>query len=264
MDYRKILKRVLAVCVCIALAFGFAACKDDGGGGGLGDISIGVPGPGDEPGDDPSDRPEDIDGPSDIDDPAGGEGDDPIEGDDPRGVFGNESTGAIGETYNYLLNGHPGYGTEVNGVEAYMEFGGAAFPYLGAPGAMFNYVFFGTQWGPPLADVARFYGDELECIGVIAKMGDFFPNLDWDLTFEEFFDDYVVVDDYYVYDWGSTDGPLVGQIYFQYLGFDVTIRATESHTSETLKEDFYVLMTEGDITRNEGYLQKTQEELNAG
>ena len=255
MDYRKMLKRIIAVCVSIVLAFGFAACRngDDDDGGGLGDISIGTPTPGDEP--------SDIGEPGETGDPGEGEGDGPIEDDEYPSIFSDVATGAIGETFNFLKGEHPGYDTQIGGTDAYMEFGGAAFPYLGAPDAMYNYVFFGTQWGPSLGDVASYFGDEMECIGVIAKLGVIFPYLDWDLTFEDFFDDYIMVEDYYVYDWGSADGPVVGQIYFQYLGFDVTIRGEASHASETLKEGFYTLMTEGDITRNEGYLQRTHEML---
>lgn len=249
MDYRKMLKMIVAICVSIVMVFGFAACgKDDDGS--LGDIVIGASESGDEP--------------SDTDDPWEGEGGPQANEDgDSFGTIPDEAISAIGKTFSQLQDEYPDYGTEDNGMDTYMEFGGAAFPYLGAPDAKYNFVFFGTQWGPSLGDIASYFGDEMECIGVIGKVQDLFPGTEGELSFDEFFKPLgpVVCSGS---GWGSSDDPLVGQLSFSYMDFDFTIRADGSETEEMIKGSFYTLMTQGDILRNEEYLVKTQEKLNAG
>jgi hypothetical protein len=173
----------------------------------------------------------------------------------------SEATAAIGKTYNQLKEEYPNYTTvDAEGEETYASFYDAAFPFLGSPDAEYNFVFYGTQDGPPLVDVAEYYGNELRCIGVTGEVGDLFPEMKEDMSFEDFFA-WLEVDDYTYNDWDVLDGPGGEALTFEYKDFNIDIEALGSLKTKILKKDYPVLITKGDMLQNDEYLQKTWEKL---
>jgi len=226
----------------------FAACGSGGSDGDELDIVIS-----DQPSsEDATNEPEPYDPPSDESDPppdkpSFGEGD----------SIPAAAVEAVGKTYAQLKAEFPDAYTDKNGADMYQEMLGAAFPYMTAPGLEFGFVFYGTQWGPSLSDVVKYFGDEITCIGVTGNVGGLFLDVSQDMPFEVFFPR-IGVKDYNFSDY-SSDQFKMAELSFKYMGFDVLINASEVHLSQMVNLDLPVLMTQGDLLLNDHYLGETHE-----
>jgi len=186
--------------------------------------------------------------------------DEPALPDDPPEEDSGVPAGAIdavGKTYAQLKAKYPDAYTEKNGADMYQAMLGAAFPYMTAPGLDYGFVFYGTQWGPSLSDVVKYFGDEITCIGVTGTVGNLFVDVSQDMPFEVFFPR-IGVKDYKFNDY-SDDQFEMAELSFKYMGFDVLINASEVHLSQMVNLNLPVLMTQGDLLLNDHYLGETFE-----
>lgn len=166
----------------------------------------------------------------------------------------NDLKSYIGKTYNQLKNEYPKSKIE---DKEFSDFMNAAFPYLGSSNAEYNFVFYGTQAGPELSDVAKYYGDEIRCIGITGKAGSLFPEMEKGLSFKEFISSIGVKK----YDYNDyTDGPGFGELSFRYEGFDIIIK-TNGEENTRVKRSDPVLITRGDTTINDKFLEKTYNKI---
>ena len=171
-----------------------------------------------------------------------------------------EAKAAVGKTFNQLKKEYPDY---VTGNEMYINFSDAGYPYLGLSNAQYSFVFFGTQAGPGLADVGKYYGNKIKCIGVTGKVSGLFPAMTTDLSFNDFFS-FLGVQKYDYNNWKATDRPGGGELSFKYKGFDIVIDADGSQSTKIVKKNYPILITKGDTTINDNFVQKTDNKLNPG
>lgn len=164
---------------------------------------------------------------------------------------------AYGKTYDELKAEFPDAYTDREGEEMHNVFFNAAFPYMSIPGFEFGFIFFGTQWGPPLTDVVTHFGNEITCIGATGNVRGVFPDVPQDMSNEDFFA-YLGVDEYDHYNWGSPDYPEVGYT-FEYMDFEVCIDAGSAPDSDLIKGGFPVIVYKGDLLLNDKYLKMTDD-----
>jgi hypothetical protein len=170
-----------------------------------------------------------------------------------------EAIAAIGKTYNELKNDYPNYIPDNGDNRQFTQFYDSAFPYLGILDAKYKFVFYGTQWGPSLEDVSKYYGSEIKCIGLTGDVGNLFPEITSDLSFDEFFS-LIDVNEYDYND--KEDSSAYGELSFKYEEFDIVINTTDPKDARVIKINYPILITEGDIMQNNDYIEKTEKRLN--
>jgi len=169
----------------------------------------------------------------------------------------NGAITAIGKTFNQLKKEYPDYVAEDANAASFLE---ADFPYLGLPDAQYSFVFFGTQEGDILADLGKYYGNQIKCIGATGTVGNIFPEMTTDLSFKDFFS-FLGVKKYTFNDWKATDRPAPGALIFKYEGYDIVIDADDSQSKKIVKQSYPILITKGDKTINDHYYNKVFNKL---
>ena len=93
---------------------------------------------------------------------------------------------------------------------------------FGDPGAEYSYYFFGTQSGDAEKAMDEL-GDQLKCAGFLTTAGVLFPDMEDEMSFEDFFSQ-IGVDDYeYLVEGTAADGWLS----FQYRDMEVMVNTNE-------------------------------------
>jgi len=176
--------------------------------------------------------------------------------------YGNEIheavVDAVGMTYDELKAIYPDAYTDIEGDGMYNVFYNAAFPYMAIPGFEFGFVFFGTQWGPPLTDIVNYFGDEITCIGATGNVRGIFPGMtEAEISFDDFFS-FLGVEDYDFFDFGDPNYPDAG-LEFEFMDFTVYVDVSIAPEQRIIKSGAPVLVYHGDLMLNDKYLKMTDD-----
>ena len=126
----------------------------------------------------------------------------------------------IGKTLSELKNEHP----EDELIVKSDGFPGNAAVCFGDPGADYVYYFFGTQSGDVEKAVEK-WEDQMKCAGFLTTTGILFPNMEDDMSFEDFFS-LIGVDDYEY--WAGEDVKTgEGWLTFIYSDMEVMVNTNE-------------------------------------
>lgn len=130
----------------------------------------------------------------------------------------------IGKTLNELKNEHPA-GEFIVSLDGFPDSAAVCF---GEPGAEYVYCFFGAQSGDFEKAVNK-YEDQLKCAGFITTASILFPNMEDEMSFEDFFS-LIGVEDY-EYFVGEDTITAEGWLRFKYNGMQVMINTNEAAAS---------------------------------
>ena len=124
----------------------------------------------------------------------------------------------IGKTLSELKTEHPEGEFMVN-LDGFPDYAAACF---GEPGADYVYYFFGAQSGDAEKAMNE-CEDQLKCAGFLTTAGVLFPDMEDEMSFEDFFSQ-IGVDDYeYLVEGTAADGWLS----FQYRDMEVMVNTNE-------------------------------------
>ena len=127
----------------------------------------------------------------------------------------------IGKTLSELKNEHPDGELIVN-LDGFPDSAAICF---GEPGAEYVYYFFGTQSGDAEKAMNE-YEDQLKCAGFITTANILFPDMEDEMSFEDFFS-LIGVDDY---EYLSGENVITGEgwLRFTYNGMEVMVNTNEA------------------------------------
>lgn len=124
----------------------------------------------------------------------------------------------VGKTLNELKTEHP-EGEFMASLDGFPDSAAICF---GEPGAEYIYCFFGTQSGDAEKAMNEL-GDQLKCAGFVTTANVLFPDMEDEMSFENFFS-LIGVDDYeYIED----DSAAAGWLRFTYHGMEVMVNTNE-------------------------------------
>ena len=123
----------------------------------------------------------------------------------------------IGKTLSELKTEHPEGGFMVN-LDGFPDYAAACF---GEPGADYVYYFFGGHSGD-FEKAMDELGDQLKCAGAITTANVLFPDMEEDMSFDDFFS-LIGVDDY---EYLGADTVAEGWIRFLYQDMEVMVSPT--------------------------------------
>ena len=123
----------------------------------------------------------------------------------------------IGKTLSELKTEHPEGGFMVN-MDGFPDYAAACF---GEPGADYVYYFFGGHSGD-FEKAMDELGDQLKCAGAITTANVLFPDMEEDMSFDDFFS-LIGVDDY---EYLGADTVAEGWIRFLYQDMEVMVSPT--------------------------------------
>lgn len=159
----------------------------------------------------------------------------------------------IGKTLSELKTEHPEGEFMVN-LDGFPDHAAICF---GDPGAEYSYYFFGTQSGDAEKAMDEL-GDQLKCAGFLTTAGVLFPDMEDEMSFEDFFSQ-IGVDDYeYLVEGTAADGWLS----FQYRDMEVMVNTNEINAAggwdftgeEIVKRNAPVSMADPEISNANGDL----------
>ena len=127
----------------------------------------------------------------------------------------------IGKTLSELKNEHP----DSEFIVSLDGFPDSAAICFGEPGAEYIYYFFGTQSGDAEKALNE-YEDQLKCAGFVTTANILFPDMEDEMSFEDFFS-LIGVDDY-EYLLGEDVITGEGWLRFTYHGMEVTVNTNEA------------------------------------
>ena len=127
----------------------------------------------------------------------------------------------IGKTLSELKNEHP----DSEFIVSLDGFPDSAAICFGEPGAEYIYYFFGTQSGDAEKALNE-YEDQLKCAGFVTTANILFPDMEDEMSFEDFFS-MIGVDDY-EYLLGEDVITGEGWLRFTYHGMEVTVNTNEA------------------------------------
>lgn len=159
----------------------------------------------------------------------------------------------VGKTLSELKNEHP----EGELIVRQGGFPDSAAVCFGEPEAEFVYYFFGAQSGDAEKAMNE-CEDQLKCAGFLTTAGVLFPDMEDEMSFEDFFSQ-IGVDDYeYLVEGTAADGWLS----FQYRDMEVMVNTNEINASggwdftgeEIVKRNALVSMADPEISNANGDL----------
>ena len=157
----------------------------------------------------------------------------------------------VGKTLSELKNEHP-EGELIVRQGGFPDFAAICF---GEPGADYVYYFFGAQSGDAEKAMNE-CEDQLKCAGFLTTAGVLFPDMEDELSFEDFFSQ-IGVDDYeYLVEGTAADGWLS----FQYRDMEVMVNTNEINADggwdftgeEIVKRNAPVSMADPEISNANG------------
>jgi len=159
----------------------------------------------------------------------------------------------IGKTLSELKTEHP-EGEFIVNLDGFPDHAAICF---GDPGAEYFYYFFGTQSGDAEKAMNE-CEDQLKCAGFLTTAGVLFPDMEDEMSFEDFFSQ-IGVDDYeYLVEGTAADGWLS----FQYRDMEVMVNTNEINAAggwdftgeEIVKRNAPVSMADPEISNANGDL----------
>ena len=137
-------------------------------------------------------------------------------------LFGTLKAEDMEKTLSELKKEHP-EGEFIVSLDGFPDFAAACF---GEPGAEYIYYFFGGHSGD-FEKAMNEYEDQLTCAGFVTTAGILFPDMEDEMSFEDFFS-LIGVDDY---EYLGEDTTAAGWLRFTYHGMEVMVNTNEANAA---------------------------------